>query len=756
VAAPTLTSNTGSTWNDLSTTSEVTGTLTWNSGDQVLVIGVTEDQGQTFATPTATGLTFTALGSAINVASTCWIHAWQATAGSSGSSAVTATLVGTSNAGRGIHAFAWGGCTGFVRTNLGTQTATQVVSVTRTQANSAMVFWSGDWSASGTAGLGWTPAGQTQIQAATNADYSSFAAYWGDQGSTGTTNYGTTGLAGTKYSIAAVEVLGTVGAASVPWATRPQPRTADPGESYWMQARRLSLGPLAAANPLASPLLSALRVTQLGATHVRPGWSRQPPMRADQSSPAGAAYDPTLAPPGRTLAAYADRREYPAQRSYPAPPDPVTSIGPGRLNVWWSDDPEVAYLAATLPRYTDPSVLNQVATSADPLLTPAPTARRVPATHADRRVYPQQRTSPAAPDPVTAVGTGQLNVWWSDDPEPNFIAATTPRRSDPNLLAPAGAPYDPTTAPQSPARVAPATHAPRPQPPAQRRLTAAVDAVASVGTGALGAWWSVDDWAHFGPAQRRPQADQSSQPVSTPFDPTTAGYGWVAEMVAATHRDRQTAPQQPRLFAAPDQIQVVGTGSLVAWWGVDDTAAYLGQRRGFDLPQQAPAVPFDPTLAAWLPLWLAWSRAATHGDRRLVPQQRPYISDPSTYPVPPPVPAPLVGAGAGGGDTWRRYNTPAYYDRREVPQQPQREWLYFDAGPGVPPLTLAWGAGGAYWHLYNRPSRPRPFWPLSPQFAVMGECDCTTARPFAGTTTRPSSGVTGRPSSGITVRPCTC
>jgi hypothetical protein len=210
VAAPTLTSQTGSTWTDVAA-SETTGTLTWASGDLVLVIAVTEDQSATLNTPTATGLTFSALGTAITGASSCWVHAWQATAASPGSGAVSATGALGGSAVRGIHAFAWGGCTGFVRTNLGTQTSTQVVSVTRTQANSAMVAWSADWSATGTAGLGWTPTLQTQVQAIGIANYSAFAAYWGDQGSTGTTSYGTTGLSGTKYSVSAVEVLGTVG-----------------------------------------------------------------------------------------------------------------------------------------------------------------------------------------------------------------------------------------------------------------------------------------------------------------------------------------------------------------------------------------------------------------------------------------------------------------------------------------------------------------------------------------------------------------
>jgi hypothetical protein len=213
MAAPTLTSQVGSTWNDVSNPPETTGSLSWNSGDRILVIAYTEDNTLTLNTPTATGLTFSALGTAIATSNTCWMHAWQATAGSSGSGTVSATAgIGTGSAMRGLHAFAWGNCTGFVRTNGAGINSTQTVSVTRTQSNSAMVFASADWSASGVSGLAWTPAGQTQVQSSTGGGSSAFAARWGDQGATGTTSYGTTGLSGTTYSKFAVEVLGTTSA----------------------------------------------------------------------------------------------------------------------------------------------------------------------------------------------------------------------------------------------------------------------------------------------------------------------------------------------------------------------------------------------------------------------------------------------------------------------------------------------------------------------------------------------------------------
>lgn len=61
--------------------------------------------------------------------------------------------------------------------------------------------------------------------------------------------------------------------------------------------------------------------------------------------------------------------------------------------------------------------------------------------------------------------------------------------------------------------------------------------------------------------------------------------------------------------------------------------------------------------------------AATHADRREMPQQRAYISDPSFYPTTAPT-DPLTLAYGAGGSYWQLYNTAAaQVDRREVPQQ---------------------------------------------------------------------------------------
>jgi hypothetical protein len=85
------------------------------------------------------------------------------------------------------------------------------LSITRTQANSAIAVIFGDWNAAGTTSPGWVPAGSTQVQALAHANVSALAAYWGDQGSVGTTAYGPDGLTGTrKWTKVGIEVLGTV------------------------------------------------------------------------------------------------------------------------------------------------------------------------------------------------------------------------------------------------------------------------------------------------------------------------------------------------------------------------------------------------------------------------------------------------------------------------------------------------------------------------------------------------------------------
>lgn len=94
--------------------------------------------------------------------------------------------------------------------------------------------------------------------------------------------------------------------------------------------------------------------------------------------------------------------------------------------------------------------------------------------------------------------------------------------------------------------------------------------------------------------------------------------------------------------------------------------------------------------------------AADHTDRREVPQQRPYISEPTLLNT-----AQLEGALLGGATTTVRVQVPATHaDRREVPAQ--RPYIsdpsFYPTSAPTDPLTVAYGAGGSYWWLYNTAS----------------------------------------------------
>lgn len=212
-AAPTLSDYKESTFTDNVSTSEVTSSLTWSSGDVIVVLGVTGDNQRTLSTPTATGLTFSAVaGTPTNTANKAKVYAWTATAGSSGSGAITST-VDVVSTGRGIAAFAFSGSGGIggsaISAALGS-TTTQ--SLTRTGNNSHVVQIWGDWNAVNDTTVTWTPSGETQQEAAhvtTQATF--FVASWGDQGSSGSTNYGFSGFAGGEMSAIALEILGTSG-----------------------------------------------------------------------------------------------------------------------------------------------------------------------------------------------------------------------------------------------------------------------------------------------------------------------------------------------------------------------------------------------------------------------------------------------------------------------------------------------------------------------------------------------------------------
>ena len=224
--------------------------------------------------------------------------------------------------------------------------------------------------------------------------------------------------------------------------------------------------------------------------------------------------------------------------------------------------------------------------------------------------------------------------------------------------------------------------------------------------------------------------------------------------VPATHADRREVPQQrlyisdPLLLTTAElENELLGGADAARHWL---PAAFTDRRL---VPQQRPYVS-DPLLLTAAELEnellggagtaMRYNTPGTHYDRREVPQQRLYVSDPLLLTT-----ALLENELLGGAGTLMRYLMPAYYDRREVPQQrayisdpsfypPQnnldlllagqdyldlhqhqaathydrrevpQQRLYISDPSFYPvtaptdPLTVAWGAGGVYWHLYNQ------------------------------------------------------
>lgn len=197
-----------------------TGNISWSSGDVIVALGITADNSVTINTPTATGLTFAAVTATTgtnptNTGSSTKGYAWVATAGSSGGpTTVSATVAGGATP-RGLAVWVFSGSNGIGNAAFSASGTTPNGNLTRSGANSAVVWIGGDWNATNDTTVTSTPASGTQDHAQfVSGQYTAFAFDWGDQGSAGTTAYGldaATFSTPTNFTKVAVEVLGASG-----------------------------------------------------------------------------------------------------------------------------------------------------------------------------------------------------------------------------------------------------------------------------------------------------------------------------------------------------------------------------------------------------------------------------------------------------------------------------------------------------------------------------------------------------------------
>lgn len=331
------------------------------------------------------------------------------------------------------------------------------------------------------------------------------------------------------------------------------------------------------------------------------------------------------------------------------------------------------------PYVSNPSLLT-TALLENELLGGADTARHyTPAvTHPPRWWMPQQPARLA--DPLL-IGTALLEspllrpelAPWA---RPGSWPAQRPLVSDPNLLAPAVTVTDPTLSAWLPLWLAyntPATHVDRRESPAPRPVLSVPDDIQMVGTGALGAWWGEDHTAAFTYGNPRRLADPLLIGTAL-LENELLGSADDLARHRAWYTDRREVPQQRQYYLpyVPFQLEneLLGGAETAkhAWWW--RPGSWPQQRACISDPSfYPPQNNLDPLLTGQDLLDGHQCQAATHYDRREVPQQRLYISDPSFYPTTAPT-DPLTLAWGAGGNYWHLYNRAAdITDRREVPQQ---------------------------------------------------------------------------------------
>lgn len=213
ITPPTLVSHNPAAYNTTTATKTVTPTSGWNAGDILVFTCIAEGSvnGDHCNVPTATGLTFTAVISHA-AASNSDLMVATATAASNGSGAISCTHTTTgSGANWGFTIYVFRG-SGGVGNNASQFTATRTVSLTPTQADSAIVWTVADFAAAAVQSPAPTPTNaDVAIKVSTN--YTAYADELTDQVSSGAVSYGIGGSGTGPFSIGVIEINGTAGGA---------------------------------------------------------------------------------------------------------------------------------------------------------------------------------------------------------------------------------------------------------------------------------------------------------------------------------------------------------------------------------------------------------------------------------------------------------------------------------------------------------------------------------------------------------------
>lgn len=229
MAAPTFVTKYETVYSDATTPK--TASVTVGAGDTLVILGYVESDGDTLSTPTGGGLTYT-LQQAVGVSQYTRVYVWTAPSVSGQTFTLSIAKVGATGLFFGFCAYRFSGSSGIGASNkTNVASGATTLNLLTTAANSAIVVGSGDWVPQDGASRTWrTGAGalteQTYFRDASH--YALYGGYHADAGAINTYAVGQSAPAAQKYSVVAVEVLGSAAAA----ASAPPP-------SAWSRRRHL-------------------------------------------------------------------------------------------------------------------------------------------------------------------------------------------------------------------------------------------------------------------------------------------------------------------------------------------------------------------------------------------------------------------------------------------------------------------------------------------------------------------------------------
>lgn len=199
-------------------TSPKTVSVTTQVGDVLVVLATAENRTMTLGTPSGgTGLSWTAHPQVTNTPTSDWCtaRAWSATATTAETFNLSvARTAGDTSQFWGFIVLHWRNSGGIGSVSTSAASGAAPSRTLSCSANSAVMCVIGDWNALASARTWRTingSVGTEQMYVNVAGRYTAYANRWDDVGSAGTRTLGMTDPSTQKYSLAAVEVLGTVG-----------------------------------------------------------------------------------------------------------------------------------------------------------------------------------------------------------------------------------------------------------------------------------------------------------------------------------------------------------------------------------------------------------------------------------------------------------------------------------------------------------------------------------------------------------------